>query len=169
MSDVEKPLGDAVVQNADDMAFQRREWFVQRLGQLLLALVVLLALLGVLGGSGSLNHTVASSPDRSLSIEYDRVLRQAAPTTLRVTVGSQGAQWCRISRAWFDRVRIERILPTPIAFVVEGDALVLRFSDALEPGSTVTIDVAPNSPGRLSGWAAVEHHPPAVFKSLVLL
>ncbi len=169
MTDTRKPLGEDVIHAEEDMSFQRREWAVQRVGQGLLAVLVGLALTGLLGGEGPANHAVAAAADRSMQVEYERVARQAAPTTVRLQVGGEGGRSCRVSRAWFDAVDVERITPSPAALSIEGDSVVLRFAEPLEPGTQVVFDVSPRWPGRLAGWAALDRRATATFSSFVLL
>lgn len=159
---------EAVVGLDEDMAFQRREWWWQRLGRAAIGLFVLAACLGVLGGTGPLNRTDASAGDGSLTVEYDRFIRAGAPTIMRLTVDGAAADDCILSPAVFDEMQIQRIEPAPEEVVRRADGVHLRFAAPLADGSSVTIDAVATGPGRIDAWAALAGHGAVAFSPLAI-
>src|SRR5690606_6604466 len=98
----------AIVGLDEDMVFQHREWRWQRVGRVAVAVFVLAACLGLLGGAGPFNRTEARADDDSLIVEYDRVIRAGTPTTVQLNAAA-AADYCLISPALFDALDIERI------------------------------------------------------------
>lgn len=60
------------LQLEDNMTFQRREWFCERVGWGVMVLIVIAVLAGLLG-SGPLN-SVKHDPEEDIRIEYERRL-----------------------------------------------------------------------------------------------
>jgi hypothetical protein len=132
-----------------DLEFQARSWRVQRAAWVVMALVLLGAVLGALGG-GPLSRTTARSEDGSLVVEYERVIRQQAPAELKLGLkaGSDGLARVMLPRAYLEKVRVESIVPEPesskagpegctFAFRCGGDAeVIIRFdTEGLGPAA----------------------------------
>ena len=83
MADV-RQVGDLEI--AQDLAFQRREWTIQRVAWAVMALVALAGLLGLFGGAGPL--TRAAAGNGALRLDYARFERKHAPTELRLQVAA---------------------------------------------------------------------------------
>jgi hypothetical protein len=135
-----------------DLAFQRREWTVQRIGWWALTALVGAAVLGIFGG-GPLSRARAGEPGAPLWIEYERFARVGATTRLYVHLGAGGEpdDEVRVSRNYFDRIRVERLTPEPTRVIVEPDDVRLFFD--LAPGGgerAVVFDVQPLRAGRHS-------------------
>ena len=64
----------------EDMSFQNLTWKIQRIGWVIMFILVLLALLGLFG-DGLLADTTAGSSEAGLSIEYPRYERAFSPFT----------------------------------------------------------------------------------------
>lgn len=143
----------------EDFAFQRRTWLVERVGWILLALLVAAALLGLFGG-GILGSARVSTADGSLAISYDRFWRQHSPTELRLeavppTAGSPLRIW--ISRDYIERTHISQIMPTPTITEVSPDRIVLEFAVGGGRGSvSVMLRIEPLAPWRTIGRVGVE-------------
>lgn len=99
-----------------DLPFQRWQWSAQRWGWLALVLVVVAALLGLLG-SGPLSGTSAENADGSLRVEYDRFLRRGSPATLRVRLNPgptpDGTVRLCLDEQYLRHVQILQITPRP--------------------------------------------------------
>lgn len=123
-------VGD--LQVAQDPAFQRREWRVQRVGQVLMALLVAGGLLGLFG-AGPLSRATATG-GAGLRVDYRRFERVQAPTALRIHVHPQAVSAGR-AEVWLDRAYLEGSLilavdPPPAAVAAAGDRLVYAFDMA---------------------------------------
>lgn len=144
----EEPRRVSTLELHGDLAFQRREWQAQRVGQALLALVVALGVVGVFG-EGLLAPVRAISPDGVLSVTYDRFARRGARTRLRIDLAApaEGPHSVRISRGYIEAVEVRQITPAPgeVALTPEGTELVFE----LEGAGAVELDIWPSRAGRL--------------------
>jgi hypothetical protein len=137
----------------EDVAFQRREWFWQRIGMALLSLLVVGALLGLTGSGGPLSHGEAGDPDGAVRVEYERVVRRGARATvkLRLRSSAPGAIQFWVSAPYFEHVKIDTVVPHPVGVSFEQD----RYVYTLRAGSaeaTVTMH-----PEHLTiGWIEAE-------------
>jgi protein-L-isoaspartate(D-aspartate) O-methyltransferase len=109
-------------QVAEDPAFDRMQWRVERVAWVLMGLVILLALLGFLGGGGPLTRATETAGDSE--VRYNRMIRFQGPTHLEVSVPASG----EVARVTFDAeflddMEVERVQPEP---------------DSVEAGSGVT-------------------------------
>jgi hypothetical protein len=157
----------AIVGLDEDMVFQHREWRWQRVGRVAVAVFVLAACLGLLGGAGPFNRTEARADDDSLIVEYDRVIRAGTPTTVQLNAAA-AADYCLISPALFDALDIERIVPAPQEVVREQGSVRLHFTAPVAAGSSVRIDASAPGPGRVRLWAALAGHRPVAFTPVAI-
>jgi hypothetical protein len=131
-------LGDLDV--AEDPAFTRREWVVQRVAWAASLLVLLAALCGLLGNGPASRASVSAG---ELRVEYERFARRLAPAALVVRLGTAPADPERRGQperrgVWLDAdyveaVEVQRVTPAPDQVVSSGDRVVYLF--ALEAGS----------------------------------
>jgi hypothetical protein len=94
----------------------RREWRFQRIGWLLMLLVVLAALAGLFG-RGPLAKASGGAPNAPARLEYERIVRYTSPTQLTVLLSPEAIEE-GIARIWLEReyiqaVEIDRIVPEP--------------------------------------------------------
>jgi hypothetical protein len=138
---------------AQDLAFQQREWRVQRAAWVVVLLVLIAALAGLFGGGPLSQGKVVSG---SLALAYPRFARERAPAALEIEVGADTAVAGEIplwlNRAFLDKVDVERIVPEPAAMEAESDRVIYRFAVAnpRQP-ATITFDIQPHEPGRTMG------------------
>ena len=133
-------------------SFQKIEWFVQRMGWLLLCGIIVGGLLGFLG-DGPLSSTIASSPDGQLAVSYDRYLHRHAPSRIDVDV-TRGSEKSDItlflSDDFLSLVEIRQITPEATEeFGAEG---FTGFRFQLQPDATrtkVSIHFEPQESGPL--------------------
>lgn len=133
------------------LPFQRREWRAQQIGWLALALFITAALAGLFG-SGPLSAGRASDP-RGLAVEYQRFVRAGASQRLVFRLPPPGSEpvELRLSRGYFDDVRIEQVLPEPASMTTGAEWVTFEFA----PGTrAVAVDGEPLGPGRLALTAA---------------
>jgi hypothetical protein len=136
-----------------DLAFERREWAVQRLGWVIVLLMLVAGLAGLLG-PGALSRVETSAGP--LTIAYERFVRKRAPTELHVTLGP-GAAANGVAAIWFDqaylsKIAIEHVVPEPLETEAAADGLIFRFSLANpEHASEIVFDVEPAEPGASRG------------------
>jgi hypothetical protein len=145
----------APIEGGQDLAWQRVEWRAQRIGWVCLGLVVLAAGAGLLG-PGPLGRARAGEPG-GLAVEYYRVERREAPTTLLVTVPADAVQagtvGLTLDRAYARMVVLEHMTPEPAATEVRPADLFYRFragtGGPLEIKLTVRFEHAGFAVGRL--------------------
>jgi len=92
------PPGVGDLEIGQDLEFQERLWKVQRIGWVIMPVLVVIALSGMLGG-GLVNQETVGEQNGSLYVEYPRFARLRSPTDLRVQRGSGRAQGNEI-RVW---------------------------------------------------------------------
>ena len=122
-----------------DRDHQRREWIFERIGWVLMALLVLAALAGALG-PGLLSHAVAGSPHSSLWVEYDRFERHSARARLRVHVtGEHDTLRIWLAREFLDRIDLRHVDPEPLEVVTARDRQIFVFARAPDAGPVEVI------------------------------
>ncbi len=146
-------VGDLEIEQDHD--FQRRSWRLQRVGWIVLVVVIAAALLGLFG-SGPLAHTTVGAPGDPLRLEYDRSGRFDAPSTLtallRPSTRRPGEAILHLDRGFTDHFQIERVQPTPDRTEAGPDHSVYAFR-VTGPGEPVrvTFRLRPDRVGPLTG------------------
>jgi hypothetical protein len=152
-----------------DLAFQRREWKVQRAAWMVALLILVLGFAGLLGG-GPLSQTETSSGP--LALEYERFARKRAPTALHtrlepgVTSAGEFSLW--LSEEYLDKVDLNRVLPEPIEMAAASDRVVFRFL-AATPGepAEITFALEPAEPGLVHGRVGLVAGPDVAFDQVI--
>jgi hypothetical protein len=152
-----KRVGDLEVNQ--DLAYQRREWLFERIGWIIMALLILAGLLGLFG-QGWLSSTGATDPAGAVHLRYDRFLHFDEPTQLVLTIPRAAVAGGRC-RVWMDRdylaqVQIQTITPQPQRQELGADRHWFVFEIA-EPGERVQVVfwLTPAVRGSLSGRLGV--------------
>ena len=142
-----------------DMTFQRREWVVQRIGWVVMALVLIAAILGLFG-YGVLSTAKASDPSGKLDVQYERFGRIDAAADLQVRIdrslfeGDRVELW--IDRSFIDAQQIDSITPEPIE--VEPGELRCTFVFPAPRGDDrayIVFHLAPQKAGKYYGQVGV--------------
>jgi hypothetical protein len=156
-----------------DMEFQRREWDVQRVGWIAIALVMLAAALGLFGrgplARASAGSHAAGSP---LTLEYERFLRKHSSTSLVVQLAPNatpdGLARVWIDRTYVDRVEIDETVPRPSNVSADADRVVYTFHlDDPARAARVVFELQPDDKGVLEGRIGLASSPPVSFRQLV--
>lgn len=155
----------------EDIPFQQREWSVQRVGWLVMFLLVIAALLGLTGGGGPLATASQHTPDDTLHVHYSRVQRSLAPAQLELTLASGGGDelevW--IGNEFLSEIEIESISPQPLETRAGPDRQVFVF--AVADGARefeVTVHYRPQVAGISSGSAGIVGGQELTFDQLVV-
>ncbi|HET7584279.1 MAG TPA: hypothetical protein VFK13_05195 [Gemmatimonadaceae bacterium] len=129
---------------------QGRGWRAQRVGWVLMLLIVLAGLLG-LAGRGPLATATAGGGDAALRIEYQRFARHGSPLRLVLHVAPNVAARDSTVRVWIGRrllqaAEVSDILPTPAATAAgpDGDIYAFRVADPARD-ATIAFDVQPQA------------------------
>jgi hypothetical protein len=141
----------------EDLEFQRRWWRFEMIVWTLFVLVLLCALLGLFG-RGWLARTQRSSPDGSLTIQYDRIQRTGSPSDLTLTIGPRAMHNGQIrlflSRSTITRLGAQRISPQPEKSTLGDGGIIYTFPVQVLPASVV-VSLEPSEPGRFAFRAAL--------------
>jgi hypothetical protein len=138
----ESNAGFQVNQN---LTFQRRDWTAQRIGWVIMLLLVIAALVGGFG-HGALGDARVGDPG-GLRLDYERLTRHGSSSFLRVqlpTVAGPSEVQLWLDRRYADRVRVESVVPEPESTELSWDRLTYTFK--LGPGRRpphVTFDITP--------------------------
>lgn len=158
MSSELKRVGDLEI--SEDMEFQERSWRVQRIGWVIMALLIVAALLGLFG-VGPLGQATAGTEADPLWVEYDRFSRLMKSTNLTIYVNPDAAQngeirlW--ISQNFLDHVEINHITPTEDSAEVMQEGVVYTFQAAeTDEPITIMIQLRAAQAGLISGEIGLE-------------
>lgn len=149
----------------------RSAWRLERVSWALMALLLVAAALGVFGG-GPASHARTGSA-RTVELEYDRLLRAAAPTEYRLQVQPgtvrDGQLNVRIAQDLVDVMEIDSLVPEPES-VTAGPGYT-EFTFRIVAGGRspahVVIGFQPVTFGRFSGHISVEGARPLPVSHLV--
>ena len=128
-----------------DIEYQRREWVAQRIGWSVMALLVVAALVGLLGGSGWFANDELASPNGTLSLRYQRLEHYHEPTELELEVAPEAVENGEL-RIWVDGqyargLEIEGIFPEPDQVQIEPERVIYVFLVS-QPTAPLTIQMA---------------------------
>jgi hypothetical protein len=141
------------IEVADDMAFQRRSWRVQRLGRWLVFAFVGVALTGAFGGGG-LAKVQAISPDGRVAVEHRRVLRNEADAhvAVRFTVpDNAGNPVLWMSESLLAAFELEGMTPRAEREWSEGGRVVWEFDRRTRGALEVRLQLRARETGRHAG------------------
>lgn len=103
------------IQINEDLAHQRLEWRLERIGWAVMALLVLAGLLGLFG-YGPVSRASAGDA-ATLSLDYDRFQRASAPSEYRFSaspaLSGDGEVRLRFDGGLMDQVELDSVLPEP--------------------------------------------------------
>ena len=147
-----------------ELRFHRVEWRIQRFGWLVILIFLALAFAGLFG-NGPLSHAYADGPVGR--VDYERFVRNGAPTELVVTAGgtSRGISRIEITAEFLEAVRVQRITPEPIAVRMQGEALVYEFA-AEAPGGRITFHLDPQRLWRHTAQVKIDAGAPLEISQL---
>jgi hypothetical protein len=130
-----------------EVKFQHRVWTAQRVGWIIIGLVVAAALAGLFG-TGPLSRASAQGP--GVQIDYERFGRWQQPMKLRCFLSATKSDTqIALSRAYLESVQVEEIIPRPVQVEAAGHWLVYRFAGPAP--MTITFNLRPREFGSLTG------------------
>jgi hypothetical protein len=163
----------------EDLEYQRRAWRFQRIGWIVIALVLVGGLLGLFG-RGPLSRSVATDRGNRLAVEYDRIARYDSPFRLVIqfhpspqssqTASPESSQTVRL---WIDRqyaksLKIEEITPEADRAELTGDGVVYIFRVTPSQPSTVTLTGTMQGLGWVEGRLGADPSDAVIFRQFVL-
>ncbi len=143
------------LQMEGDPAFQRRMWRVERVGWVVLAILVAATVAGLIA-PGPLSHRTTGTPGSAIWVEYDGLGQVLRPTTARVHLRAPPADHeaeLVIDGRLLDRMEVQGIVPEPLRTEGGPDSVRCVFR-CEEPGGSITVRVQlrPQKPGVTRGW-----------------
>jgi hypothetical protein len=152
----------------EDLQFQQREYFFQRIGLVLLFAFVLAALLGFTGMGGPMTRGEAGERGGPLHVEYERFVRRGGLATVKLQLrGSPGDVRFWVSAPYFEHIRIDSVAPAPELVAVETD----RHVYTIRAGShdvTVTLEVEHETVGMLDAEVGLVDGPSVRFSQVAI-
>lgn len=112
----------------EDLQFEAREWKLQRVAWLLMAVVIALGILGLFG-AGPISSRTVTSHDGGLTLKYNRFERYQAPSSLRMEVISLDTSEARIwiNRDFMRTVKVQAVVPPPKRVQPQNNGMVYTF------------------------------------------
>jgi len=152
----------------EDLNFQRKEWFAQRIGMIALWIFVIAALLGFTGMGGPFSRGDAGDRSGPVHVEYERYVRRGGLSTLTLhlrTAPGDVRFW--VSAPYFQHVRVDSVAPTPQLVSVESDRHIYLIRTG-SPDVTVTLKVEHESAGTLDAEVGLAGGPSVHFSQLAI-
>jgi hypothetical protein len=162
-------IGD--LQIHQDLPHERLEWKIERVGWVLMALVLLTALAGLLG-PGPLSRATAGQTGSPLCVHYNRLARHQAPELLRVQIGPgmarDGTVRVWLSREYVQNIKLDNIVPEPESVEAGPERFTYAFnlSEAEQP-TTLMFHFEPNAFGRAPAVLGVDGGPEVAFTQFI--
>lgn len=155
---------------AEDPGFQRKEWTIQRVGWVVMLLIVVLALLGLFG-TGPLSSASEEADGGALAVEYQRFVRHDGRSTLSFEVDGSLATdnqielW--IAQDYLAEVEVQSVSPEPAETRGAGNRTIFVFTID-DPGAPleVSFSLKPQEMGRYPGKAGVTDGPTVTFDQI---
>ncbi len=137
-----------------DLKLQEWEWKWQRVGWVVLTLLIVAAMLGAFG-TGPLSSASAGGDAAGFSVDYQRVVRHQGESRLTIHVngdqvsGGQVGLW--LGADYMNTIRVTQISPEPEE-VRATDGRLVHVFNVEEPAAliTINIDLVPQEMGRLT-------------------
>jgi hypothetical protein len=154
----------------ENLEFQRRWWRFERVIWLIFSIVIVCDLVGLFG-RGWLAKAQASVPDKSLTIEYDRVQRVNTPSTMTLHFGPGAIRNRQVKVYLSDSVvedlGAQTIAPQPASSAIGRAGITYIFPATIDPAA-VRIQLQPAAPGSYPFRIQVAGKPPIDARLLVM-
>lgn len=122
--------GPLTVRDMDDIEFQRKEWLVERAGWAVLGALLVAAAIGAFG-VGPVSETTAEADDGSLTVTYERFLRNVGSATMTVSIAPSAVEAGKarlyLSRDLLEGWRMQNVSPAPSTESSSDDWLIYEF------------------------------------------
>lgn len=153
-------------QRAQRPGRQHRVAVAQRIGWVVLVLIVLGAIAGLFG-PGPLSTVTHTTPSGLVQLEHERFARHIADTSLQLRVRPDPAQpgtaqvW--ISSEYLSAVQVQGVQPEPDSWTGVGGGVVLAFPVSGQEPITVSLQIRPDEIGLLRGAVGAPGREPVEF------
>ena len=144
-----------------ELPFQRKQWHIERIGWTAMAVLILYARAGGLGGGGPLSTTEIVTTDRSARVRYEKFARQLTPNIVEISVtlppDGRPAQ-LHLGRGYLSSVNVKSIIPKPDATTMADTGYVFLFKRLSGGTDTkIRLQVEPQRVGTAQGWLVINN------------
>lgn len=157
-------IGDMEIDQ--DLKVQRWSWKFERAGWAAIALVLVLAMLGVFS-TGPLSAATAGSLDDGIEASYQRFLRTNGEASLDIEIAPdqirEGAFTLWIGTEYLEKTSQMVIEPEPESIRLDGDRQVLTFPATPSGPVRISISYQPETIGRLAVAIGIVDGPTVSF------
>ena len=154
------PQKDAFVEGLNQpLNFQRHEWLVQRIGWVLMLLIILAGALGLFGNGPLAQRSLSNN---ALQLDFEWLARRDAPTTWKVrprTAPVDGVYRVALDANWGQYFRINAIQPVPDSTRIANGRWIYEFT-ARAGDAPIVFHVEPQRLGTLAGSIQLNDAPP---------
>lgn len=163
-----RQIGD--LQIGEDFPTQKKLWAFQRLGAGVMLALVLASMIGLIS-PGGWSETIANQ-DPGLRVGYQRVLHYGTKDEVTVELAPDhwraGTAVLQVNREYFEKIRVERVVPEPDGVVAdaEGFRYEFRVAETRSP-MTVIFHIEPRARGLAQGRIAIPGAEPLRFRQFV--
>jgi hypothetical protein len=126
----------------EHLDYQRTFWRIQRVGWVLLALLLVASALGLLGSGGPLHREVLGAGS-AFRVEHPRVQRLSSEFAARFELAGGDSLSIVLPARFFEDHRLDSWTPEPVSAMAEGDEIRFTFE-----GRSAILRVQPQSIGR---------------------
>lgn len=143
----------------EPLPFQRREWVVQRIGWVLVAMILLAGAAGLFG-NGPLAQRM--SANQALQFEYEWLARRDAQTTWKLTPRAppvEGRYRVALDANWAQHFRITAVQPEPESARLANGRWVYEFSARDARAVPIVFHVEARKMGTLEGSIQLDDAP----------
>lgn len=133
----------------ENMSWQRLEWRIQRIGAVLLMIIVLAGACGLFS-KGFLSNRTLTSDDGRLQVEYQRfgLFDSDMSMVIRELRTGNGPLVITLSSEAMDNFQIQTLQPQPLRAVSTHHQMTISWPrDSVENGASVWIGLQPQKPG----------------------
>lgn len=153
----------------ENMPWQMKEWRWQSIGNVLLFMVIILALLGVFS-DGVLSETKTGNRAGTLLVEHQRIMRALSDETFTVRMKSPANRPFEliVGRDFMEHYQIQTLQPQPQSSRTTSAGLVLTWPGQPDEQQTLWLGVQPQSAGSFTATFALQAEEPVSIKQWVL-
>lgn len=154
-----------------DLEFEQRWWRVQRIGWIVLIVLLIGGVAGVFG-HGPLSKATVHPPGSQLQVRYDRLARRETPTVLELrldkTALATGQVRIHLNRALVEQMQLKQIIPPPLIAEPLANGASFRFTiDPRRDSAVILFLENPAAPGIIDAEVAVEGAEPVRFRQFI--
>lgn len=165
------PTTNESIQIEEDPAHQRREWRFERIGWVVMAILLAAGLLGLLG-YGPLSRAQAGTSG-TLTVAYDRLQRASAPSEYHIRVAPRlarnGELRLRFDNALLEEIEMNSILPEPL-HMRSGPGyteFVFAMNTGEGPPTRLQFQFEPTTFGHVRGSVTADGAEPLVIDQII--